>query len=63
MEEWDGMCKHLVVYDDGDEEWVNLTTDKIRLRAEGGETNPAFLDSYFCLGCYDYLIYALLDPA
>ncbi|KAL0028206.1 hypothetical protein WJX79_001719 [Trebouxia sp. C0005] len=29
--EFDGHDKHLVLYDDGDEEWVDLTTDKIRL--------------------------------
>ncbi|DBA75103.1 TPA: hypothetical protein ACH3X1_010428 [Trebouxia sp. C0004] len=29
--EFDGNDKHLVLYDDGDEEWVDLTTDKIRL--------------------------------
>lgn len=63
VEEWDGMCKHLVVYDDGDEEWVNLATDKIKIHAEGGETYPVFLDSYFCLGCYGCLIYALTDSA
>ena len=37
VEEWDGMCKHLVVYDDGDEEWVDLASDKIKLHAASGE--------------------------
>lgn len=39
VEEWDGMSKHLVVYDDGDEEWVDLATDKIKLHAESGEAH------------------------
>lgn len=37
VEEWDGMSKHLVVYDDGDEEWMDLASNKIKLHAENGE--------------------------
>ncbi len=35
--EFDGNDKHLVLYDDGDEEWVDLTTDKIRLAPQTSE--------------------------
>lgn len=37
VEEWDGMSKHLVVYDDGDEEWLDLAVEKIKLHPESGE--------------------------
>ena len=36
--EFDGSDQHLVLYDDGDEEWVNLATDKIKLAPETGES-------------------------
>lgn len=39
--EFDGTDKHLVLYDDGDEEWVNLATDKIRLAPETGNSSTS----------------------
>ena len=41
VEEWDGMSKHLVVYDDGDEEWLDLAVEKIKLHTESGESHIA----------------------
>lgn len=39
VEEWDGMSKHLVMYDDGDEEWLDLAVEKIKLHTESGEAH------------------------
>ena len=47
VEEWDGMSKHLVVYDDGDEEWMDLATDKIKLHAENGAEHTVLYEPTF----------------
>ena len=47
VEEWDGMSKHLVVYDDGDEEWMDLASDKIKLHAENGEVHTVLHELTF----------------
>ena len=39
VEEWDGVSKHLVAYDDGDEEWLDLAVEEIKLHAESSETH------------------------
>ena len=36
--EFDGSDKHLVMYDDGDEEWVNLTSEKVKLALPKSES-------------------------
>ena len=42
VEEWDGMSKHLVAYDDGDEEWLDLAIEEIKLHAKSSETHIVF---------------------
>ena len=54
IEEWDGVSKHLVMYDDGDEEWVNLATDKIKLLPDKGKA---------CSGHNNWLLYHPSCPA
>ena len=48
--EYDGSDKHLVLYDDGDEEWVNLATDKIKLAPEtSNSSTPPSCSKSQCL--------------
>lgn len=36
--EFDGTDKHLVLYDDGDEEWLNLASAKVKLAPATGRS-------------------------
>lgn len=48
-----------MVYDDGDEEWVDLAADKIKLHAEDGESHPNLEPKPFV--CCDCMVRALVD--